>query len=105
MPLQRESAHEGEDDQVLIDADGNGGNEEEQGGGAAATPGSTADRPPRNNGASYAHPRSLPTQLALSHSHNNTDAASNTDLAFAHRVNMATQNFEVTWLPTGKRKT
>jgi hypothetical protein len=29
MPLQCESAQEGEDDEVLIDADGNGGNEEE----------------------------------------------------------------------------
>jgi hypothetical protein len=42
MPLQRESAHEGEDDEVLIDVDGNGHNEEEQDGGAAATPGITA---------------------------------------------------------------
>ena len=71
MPLQRESAHEGEDDEVLIDADGNGGNEEEQDSGAAATPGSTAGRRPRSCGASYAHPRSLPTELELSHSQNN----------------------------------
>jgi hypothetical protein len=87
MPLHRESAHEGEDSEVLIDADGNGGNEE-QDGGTAATPGSTAGRPPRSSGASYAHIRSLPTQLELSHGQNNTDAAANTDFAFAHRVDM-----------------
>jgi hypothetical protein len=45
MPLQREFTHEGEDGEVLIDADGNGGNEEEQDGSAAATQGSTAGGP------------------------------------------------------------
>jgi hypothetical protein len=41
----------------------------------------------------------------LSHSQNNTDASANTDLAFAHRVDMAARNFEAIWLPIGKRKT
>jgi hypothetical protein len=67
MPLQRESAHEGEDDDVLIDADANGGNEEEQDGGVSATPGNKASRRPRSSVASYVHSRSLPTQLELSH--------------------------------------
>jgi hypothetical protein len=67
MPLQRESAHEGEDDDVLIDAHGNGENEEEQDGAAAATPGNTAGHRARSSGASYVHPRSLPTQLEMSH--------------------------------------